>query len=368
MTPPILIDLVEHAPGQSATGIGRYAVTLYQKLMQHPQQVDPRLTTTAQGAFAQRLSIFSHFPTGVSARRAGSIVHFMQIMGCSQMVWRPLHPAIGTIHDLGVLVCPEDATFIKPLDRALLSLHLAGLRRLDAWIADSVATARDAVEHLRVPPERVHTIYPGVDLSLYRPVENAYAHLPEAVRFKTDRHRFYLLYVGNEFPRKNLNNLLRALKILKDKGYAPRLIKVGGAGGEAHRAVFLRQIQDLRLADDVLILGRVDEALLPLIYSAVDVFVTVSVMEGFGYPLVEALACGAPAVAAQIGSLPEVGGAAPRWIEQPRDPAVIADRLAAVLDAPETWAAMRARGIAQAAQFTFERFSVQMIEVYQSIR
>jgi glycosyltransferase involved in cell wall biosynthesis len=288
-------------------------------------------------------------------------------MGCVQMLYRPLRPAVATVHDLGVLVCPEDRLVINGINHRILDVQLAGLKHMDAWIADSHATAQDLITHLRCPPERVHAIHMSIDNARHRPIEDAYLALPENVRFKTDRHDVYLIYVGSELPRKNLGNLLKALKILKDSGKCPRLIKVGSAGGARWREQFARQVEALGLADDVLILGQVDEALLPLLYNAADAFVTTSVMEGFGYPLLEAMACGTPAIASRSGSLPEIGGDAPVWIDDPRDPGCIADALAHFIDTPQQRHAMRSRGLAQAARFTPEAWISQTIGVYQSV-
>ena len=360
------VELLTYTPLTSMSGIGRYNRDLFAHLR---GQIDIRVAAAHLLPFADRISSLQNFPIGVQDHQPGAILHFTQIMGCAQTLYRPLRPAVATVHDLGVLVCPEDSQSVNGINRRILDVQLAGLKRMDAWIADSHATAQDLITCLGCPPERVHAIHMSIDNARYRPIEDAYLMLPEGARFRTDRHDVYLLYVGNELPRKNLGSLLKALKILKDSGSRrrPRLIKVGSLGGARWREQFAHQVESLGLADDVLILGQIDEALLPLLYNAADAFVTTSVMEGFGYPLLEAMACGTPVIASRSGSLPEIGGDAPIWIDDPRDPSCIADALALFIDTPQHYTAMRTRGLAQAARFTPEAWINQIIKVYQSV-
>ena len=127
MTPELRVELVAHNPLQAVSGIGRYVRELYSHLaplipVQICTPIDPPLT----GHF----SFLHHLPLGVHNHHLGSIVHFTQIMGCAQMLWRPARPAVATVHDLGVLVCKEDEVLLNRFDRRILDLQIAGLRRI----------------------------------------------------------------------------------------------------------------------------------------------------------------------------------------------------------------------------------------------
>jgi glycosyltransferase involved in cell wall biosynthesis len=358
------VELIAHASPNKVSGIGRYISELYQHLQAH---IPVRLASDIMPPLAKRLSILENFPIGVQDHQPGAIVHFAQIMGCALMLYKPLRPAVATVHDLGVLVCPEDEVLFDRVGRAVLNVQLEGLKRMNAWIAVSRTTAQDLIERLGVPANRVHTVYHHIDPALFRPTQDAYLALPDGMRFKTDRYQAYLLYVGSELPRKNLVALLRGLKLLKQRGYALRLIKVGRSGGVRWREMFLRQVHEQGLCDDVLLLEQVDEAILPLIYNAADLFVTTSLMEGFGYPVLEAMACGTPVIASRIGSLPEIAGDAAIWIDDPRDPRLVADRIAQGVDAPESRSALRQNGLTRAGKFTAEQAISETLKVYQSI-
>src|SRR5207249_8318392 len=116
-----------------------------------------------------------------------------------------------------------------------------------------------------------------------------------------------LIYVGSEIPRKNMALLLRVFRQVKNRHPAARLLKVGGAGHPRWRAATLRLAGELNLqiGEDLLILDRIDDALLADAYRAADVFVSASLYEGFGLPALEALALGTPVVVTDCGAFPE---------------------------------------------------------------
>jgi glycosyltransferase involved in cell wall biosynthesis len=128
----------------------------------------------------------------------------------------------------------------------------------------------------------------------------------------------------------------------------------------------LARIQSLGLAQQVQLIGRVAEDDLPKWYSACNVFVYPSLYEGFGLPVLEAMACGAPVITSNVTSLPEVVGAAGMVIE-PTDTEALAAVLARVLNQPQLQAEMRQKSFQRAAQFTWQRTAQQTIESYQSV-
>ncbi|MBN1314734.1 MAG: glycosyltransferase family 4 protein [Anaerolineales bacterium] len=312
-----------------------------------------------------RFSPFKQLPIGIGNHLPGSIVHFPQIMGCAMRLYRPYHPSVATIHDLGVLVCKKDQELSNWLDRRLLDINLAGLKLMDHWIADSEFTARGLVDILRIPRERIEVIYLGVDTDWFRPLAQARAQISERYKLSLTSGTSYLLYVGNEQPRKNLCVLLSALAKLKREGHRVQLIKVGGAGGERWRQRFLAEVQQRQLGRDIMLVGYIPEADLPLFYNSADLFVTSSLIEGFGLPALEALACGTPVICSHAGSLPEIVGDAAFLID-PRDSDSFASTIALVLDDPLRRQEMSERGLAQAAKFTWDKTVEQMIRVYRS--
>jgi glycosyltransferase involved in cell wall biosynthesis len=213
-------------------------------------------------------------------------------------------PYIVTVHDLiryfdlknyGVYIHRPN-----PRDRFYLNLDYKGIKKAARIIAVSQATKRDLVSHLGIPEERISVVYEGVDHSLFRPAAQRVFDGP------------YILFVGSEHPRKNLAGLLKAFSTLKaDRRFKDlKLVKVGTAGGsEAEfRKHTLRSIEELGLSGEVIFTEYVAVQQLPAYYSFAECFVLPSLYEGFGLPVLEAMACGCPVITSNLTSLPEIVG------------------------------------------------------------
>jgi glycosyltransferase involved in cell wall biosynthesis len=240
--------------------------------------------------------------------------------------WHP--PQAGgvratTIHDLIPLHYPQWVTARTRLAHRLSYRHAA--RTCDVVFANSAYTAADAARTLGLPEERIHVARPGVDRRFRPDGERAELGVP------------YVLSVSTLEPRKNLGTLLEAHALL---GGEPQLAVAGGAGwGE----------QPELARPGVRPLGFVADAELPALYRGASVFVYPSRFEGFGMPIVEAMACGTPVVASSHPSLDEAcGDAAVR--ADPDDPAAIAEGIRRAL---AERASLRERGLAHARRFTW---------------
>jgi glycosyltransferase involved in cell wall biosynthesis len=147
-------------------------------------------------------------------------------------------------------------------------------------------------------------------------------------------------------------------------GEAPALV-IAGAKGWFYDAIFAR-VERLELTDRVYFPGFVPAAELPWWYRAAECFVYPSLFEGFGLPVLEAMACGTPAITSNASSLPEVGGAAALLVA-PEDTTALAEAIAQVLDEPARAAQMRSVGLRQAARFSWMRTAAETIAVYRAI-
>ncbi len=358
------VELVEHSPTNPSTGIGRYTHMLAAQLSRYPAYVQVQRTTNLDPPLAHRFTTLHHLPRGVAQHQAGVIVHFQQIMGCAQMLWNPTQPAIATVHDLGGLVWTPEWRQRAALDRAVMWLSLQGLRRMDRLIADSEYTRQGLIQHLRLAPERVHTIHLGGDHTRFTPQVDARQQLAQRYYLAPDAR--YLLYVGTEQPRKNMTTLLHALGQVRQHTPNVQLLKVGGAGGAAHRTATLRLIAQLGLHDAVHLIGPVADAELALFYSAADLYVQPSFLEGFGLPVLEAMACGVPVLCAAAGALPEIGHTAAAYFD-PHDAAACAICITELLGNPQRMAHMRSAGLARAAGFTGARTALATLGVYRRV-
>lgn len=261
-------------------------------------------------------------------------------------------PSIITVYDLSFLHFPDR---FPPLQRRYLSHQTRrSCRRARRIITISESGRRDVHRFFGIPLNRIDVVYPGVD-SHYHPYE---AGEVDAFRQARGIGRF-LLHVGTLQPRKNIPLLLESLAQLPPELH---LVLVGGKGW-LYDEIFAR-VQALGLAGRVHFPGYVPDAELPLWYNAAELLVFPSVYEGFGMPVIEAMACGTPVVAAGSASIPEAVGDAGLLFD-PQRADVCADRITAVLHDPQISAKMRARGLAHASQFSWEKAGQQTAQVYR---
>lgn len=269
-------------------------------------------------------------------------------------------PFIITVHDLiRYLDLKGLGTFIHSpnlRDKIYLSLDFKGVKRALKIIAVSQATKRDLIRYLRIPEERITMIYEGIDQEVFKPTPHRMVPYP------------YILFVGSEHPRKNLGGVLRALSKLKQekdfKGL--KLIKVGRAGGREadFRKETMASIAALNLQGEVVFTEHVQDNELVAYYSHAECFVFPSVYEGFGFPPLEAMACGCPVVVSNSSSLPEVVGEAALQVSL-NDVDGLAEAIRTILTNEDLRKDMVQRGFKQASKFSWQRTSQETMKVYQ---
>jgi len=260
-----------------------------------------------------------------------------------------------SIHDVLPWRRPELFTRTTLARRKLLLSRAAS--RASRVLVASEHARDEVIELLELEPRRVAVAPLGVDRR-FRPIE------PDPVRLA---HRFgippdpFVLWVGTPEPRKNLSVLLRAFALVRRRAPECSLVLVGAEG-----------LEDRDVARELELLGRsvirpgvVSDDELVSLYSATTCFVFPSLYEGFGLPPLEAMACGAPVVASDRASLPEVVGDAGILID-PTDPDALADAVERVVLSPETAEDMRRRGMARASGFTWARCAEQTAAAYRA--
>lgn len=268
------------------------------------------------------------------------------------------HPAsVVTVHDLGYLSFPEAHTA-----RRRLELHLTtrwSLRAARRVIAISHATRADLLRRYGADPARVAVVHHGLGGG-FRPVED-----PAAVAAAMARHGLtapYFLYVGTVQPRKNLGRLIEAFAAATaGAGGPPHTLAIAGRRGWLSDTIE-RRAAELGAAGRVRMLGYLPDADLPALLSGATAFLFPSLYEGFGMPVLEAMACGAPVLTSTTSSLPEVAGDAALLVD-PADTAAIAAAIGRLAADAALRAELRARGLARAASFTWERCARETLAV-----
>ncbi|MFZ6027463.1 MAG: glycosyltransferase family 4 protein [Chloroflexota bacterium] len=271
-------------------------------------------------------------------------------------------PAVFTLYDLVHRFFPQTQTSLNRLYLTLMLPHF--LRQARAIIAISENTRAEAIRLYRLQPGQIVSIPLGVN-PRFRPGEPAAV---AAVRAKYQLPAKFLLAVGTIEPRKNLTVLLHALA----ENSALSLVIAGRRGWLADG--FFQRLDASGLSRRVALLGHTPDEDLPALYSAARAFVFPSLYEGFGLPVLEAMACGTPVVCSDTPSLLEVAGAAPAnaaapaaVMARPDDPPAFRQAIERLWDDDITWSAYRARGLAHASPFTWERTARRTLEVYEAI-
>jgi glycosyltransferase involved in cell wall biosynthesis len=275
------------------------------------------------------------------------------------------HPpcCVATVHDLGYRHYPQAHTRRARwyLDWST-RFNARAARRL---VVDSEATREDLVCLYGVDPARLVVAYPAGVEGL---VPVADAGQRAAVRERYGLSGPYFAYVGTLHPRKNLANLLRAFGLLVDAGRIPddvQLVLAGRRGWLADEILALSR--DPRLAGRVVLPGYVPAADLPALLSGALGFVLPSWYEGFGLPVLEAMACDTPVICSHVSSLPEVAGDAALYID-PADVAGLADTMARLAAEPELRAGLAARGRERLALFSWARCADQVWAAIETAR
>jgi glycosyltransferase involved in cell wall biosynthesis len=354
------VELVASGDFDSATGIGRYTSSLYAHLAKY---ISIEIKQPQTLPLARRISWMHHLPIGIEGHSKKSIVHFTKIMGCALMLWRPIHPSVATVHDLGALEYPEEWEMFDPLARQLLRLSMTGLKRLDMIIADSDFTRQSLINHLGITPDRVHTVYPGIDLNCFHPKPDARQTLVQKYPHLANRSGPWLLYVGSELSRKNLPFLFEVVSRIKTIHPQVLFLKVGTPNGHLFRARTHREIDQLGLNDAVLFFERVSDSDLPLFYSAADIYIHASKLEGFGFPVLEAMACGTPVVCCAAGALEEITDAS-AIIVKPDDTGSFAEKVLALIQDQQLARKMATHGLQHVARYSWERTAKSVVDCY----
>ena len=266
-------------------------------------------------------------------------------------------PMVVTVYDLSFLRFPERLSRARRLYlQSMTALTCARARRI---LAISQSTADDLSSLMGIPAGKIDVTPLGYDKALFRPLLPAER---EHFRQKEGLPARFWLYVGTLEPRKNLEMLLRAYARLAPAERLP-LILGGGVGWRGQKV--LAAVERLGLGDSVKHVGFIPAADLPFWYNCAEAFLYPSLYEGFGLPVLEAMACGAPVLISDVSSLPEVVGKAGKRLP-PADEARWAAALKA-LRADDEWRELaKKRGVARAARFSWARTAELTIDSYRT--
>ena len=265
-------------------------------------------------------------------------------------------PSIVTLHDVCYAAAPQWYPYKLSFFRR--SWYRKAAVGADAILTDSEFSKREILRVYGVPPAKVHTIYPGVDRVKFRRVEN-----PQTLREFRARHSLpadFLLFVGDIHPRRNIGTIMTALHEVKSANSNFRDVEFIVVGRALELPADWKQ-------PDVRYLGHIPDSDLPLFYSAARALVYPSFYEGFGLPILEAMACGCPAVVSRGTVCEETAGGAGILVDPASVPSV-AEAIRGVLKNQDLAARCRAEGFQRALDFDWRKTATQTLKVYSRMK
>jgi len=376
---PVILDArtaTDHFPG-----IGRYVVSLASALarvtaeinlmlLHDPSAPSMRLTLpdlprihcpVSPFSIRQQWSVPSHL-----RRAKATLYHSPYYL----MPYWPGVPTVFTCYDFIPLIYPEYFTASQRL--IYRTTHILAINTARVTLAISEATKRDLVRFFGVDPQRIVVTPLAADPHLI-------PEPPDRVDFVQRKYSLperYVLYLGSNKPHKNLARLVQAWQISNLKSQTPALragasvsnLKLVIAGHWDNRYLEAKRfVEEQGLQEQVVFAGPVAEADLPALYSGASLFVFPSLYEGFGLPVIEAMACGAPVVCSNTSSLPEAAGDAALLVD-PLDANALAEAIIRALANDELRHALREKGLAQAAKFSWEQTARETHKAYELAR
>jgi glycosyltransferase involved in cell wall biosynthesis len=274
----------------------------------------------------------------------------------------PSGPTVTTVHDLIPMLLPAYRGGL--LVRIYTRLVAASARQSAVVLTDSLASKGDIEQHLGIPAGQVRCIYLAAHEQFHAEPQPE----DEAIRRSYGLPQRYVLYLAGHDERKNVETLVDAFSTVAQADDDVTLV-VGGKLPERHEPPFFDPrplVASLGLEEDVQFVGWVDEAHKPALYRGAACAVFASRYEGFGLPVLEALACGTPLVSSNASSLPELVGDAGFTLDPGDVQGLAGAMLACLVDEPLA-EELRKRGPAQAARFRWEKTAQETLDVYREV-
>jgi glycosyltransferase involved in cell wall biosynthesis len=256
-------------------------------------------------------------------------------------------PIVTHFHDIIPIVFPFER---KLIPRLYFRYATFLAKRSEAIIAVSQSTKNDIVKRLKIEPDKIHVVYNGVNHDLFKPR-------------KSEPEENLIGYVGGLGKRKNVFSLIIAFHKVIRKGVNGKLL-IGGVGSEEQN--LRKLVEKLGIKRRVEFLGFIPEEKLPVFYSMLKVFVFPSLYEGFGIPVLEAMACGTPVITSNTSSLPEIVGKGGILVN-PYNVNELAEAIYGILTNDELRKNLIKKGLRRAKQFSWEKTAKETLKVYYEV-
>lgn len=358
-----------HPPG---TGFGNYAFEIYNELcdkcridhifLNFRERKLEKITSNSRECIAKsggfplehRYFFYSHIQKKIPE-------YDLYLIANQNLSFLKLEPKIIFCHDIIHRVYPR-----SPGYWLLSKLLYSGLKKAEFFMVPSQSTKRDLMKFYPITEARISVVYEGVNGERFKPDSSGSSNIFQKYGL-SPRHR-YVLHISSETLTKNVRGLVKAFSQLKQehKFANLKLLKAGNPQNRRDRKGLLKLIGQLGLQEDIIFLGYVPGEDLPGLYSIAELFVFPSFYEGFGLPVLEAMACGTPVITSNVSSLPEIVGNA-GIVVNPKDVDALAEAMKKVLLGEELKRSMISKGLERARRFSWETSAKETLKICQSL-
>lgn len=274
-----------------------------------------------------------------------------------------------TFHDLSFEHHPQLFSHRKILWQKFLMNTKQEAKKADKLMADSFSTKEDLINIYKIDPAKIKVVYLGVSKD-FKPIRKDNSQL-KRVRKKYSLPKSFVLYFGTIEPRKNLILLIKAFEALKEKTiwkdfegdvFSDLKLVIAGAKGWLYKDIF-KEVENSRYKKDIIFTGFVDDKDKPHLYNLANLFVYPSFFEGFGFPPLEAMACGVPTIVSNASSLPEIVGDGAVMID-PYNVDELAFAIREVLEDKDLRENLIKKGLKQAKKFSWDKTAQEVLRVF----
>lgn len=269
---------------------------------------------------------------------------------------------VVTVHDMGFRVYPE--TIRKKTLWFLKRVLKKSMKRADHIVTDSEFSKKEILRFYDIPEDKISVVYCGADFGRFKPLENKKA--LEKLKEKYGIGQEYFLYLGTLEPRKNLVSLVRAYaEARKEYEEFPYLVLAGGKGW-MYEEIF-QTVKELGLENKVVFTGYVEDDEVPVLMGGAAVFCFPSLYEGFGMPVLEAMACGTPVLTSKDSSMEEITGQEAVVLVDPMSEDSIKEGLLRLYCSEGFRKELSEKGLKKAGEYTWEMAGKQLMKVYKDL-
>lgn len=373
---------VDQMVGLQKTGIGYYQAELVKKLAQIDCDNNYSLlhiqpAQTEWHHFAKANSNFQLLRLPLSKKIMYAMWHYFQRpyadhwlapqvdlfhMTTTPVVVPTRIPQLVTVHDLASVHYPEHYPWRNRVWKRRALQYAIDSNAV--FLSDSFATKQDLINMLGIEASRIFIVHLGVDLERF-----SLDFSQESQAFVEKRYSLkqpFILFVGALSPRKNPERIVQAFISLRQRGYSHRLVFVGANGWGVDHDVLSEMIVSAELEGQIDFLGYVPEEHLPIIYQLAELLLYPSLYEGFGFPILEAMACGTPVITSNISSMPELAGDAALLVD-PYSVDEIVTGMKRIIDSKDERKRIAQLGLKRVQKFSWQKSVKSTLEIYQQL-